>query len=55
MSYVYYAPRSMSELLDVLDAKKQGAMILAGGTDVMVDIARVTCRKVWSILPGCQE
>ena len=38
MSYVYYAPRSMSELLDVLDAKKQGAMILAGGTDVMVDI-----------------
>lgn len=38
MSYVYYMPRSMKELQDVLADKKDGAMILAGGTDVMVDI-----------------
>jgi carbon-monoxide dehydrogenase medium subunit len=38
MSFVYYAPRTLSELLEVLAEKKDGAMILAGGTDVMVDI-----------------
>ena len=38
MSYMYYAPRTMPELLRVLDEKKAGAMIVAGGTDVMVDI-----------------
>ena len=38
MSYLYYAPRTMPELLEVLTEKKDGAMILAGGTDVMVDI-----------------
>ena len=38
MSYMYYAPRTMSELLQVLAEKKDGAMIIAGGTDVMVDI-----------------
>lgn len=38
MSYMYYAPRTMPELLKLLAEKKAGAMILAGGTDVMVDI-----------------
>ena len=38
MSYLYYAPRTMPELLEILTEKKDGAMILAGGTDVMVDI-----------------
>ena len=38
MSYLYYAPRTMPELLELLAEKKDGAMILAGGTDVMVDI-----------------
>lgn len=38
MSYAYYAPRTLPELMEVLDEKKNGAMILAGGTDVMVDI-----------------
>ncbi len=38
MSYLYYAPRTMPELLDILAEKKDGAMIIAGGTDVMVEI-----------------
>ena len=38
MSYLYYAPRSMPELLQLLAEKKAGVMIIAGGTDVMVDI-----------------
>lgn len=37
MSYAYYAPRTMGELLDVLAAHRETAKILAGGTDVMVE------------------
>lgn len=38
MSYMYYAPKTMPALLQILAEKKDGAMIIAGGTDVMVDI-----------------
>lgn len=38
MSYQYYTPRTMPELLDVLAEQQAGAMIIAGGTDVMVEI-----------------
>lgn len=38
MSYEYYTPRTMTELLEVLEKQKDGGMIVAGGTDVMVDI-----------------
>ncbi|MDT8903297.1 FAD binding domain-containing protein [Anaeroselena agilis] len=38
MSYTYHAPRSIAELMAVMAEKKDGAMVLAGGTDVMVEI-----------------
>ncbi len=38
MSYLYFAPRTMPELLELLAEQQAGAMILAGGTDVMVEI-----------------
>ena len=38
MSYLYYAPKTMPELLELLAEQQAGAMILAGGTDVMVEI-----------------
>ena len=38
MSYLFYAPRTMDELLGILAEKQAGAMILAGGTDAMVEI-----------------
>lgn len=38
MNYMYYAPRNMPELLKLLAKKQANTTILAGGTDVMVDI-----------------